>query len=501
MARFSSGRTQHLTHRLARYVGLWMLAWLVGLGAAAPASALDLLGTWHVTIHYKDELAGNPDAERWLDRVWALSPEGSRLKWIDYPLVVLEDPTGRFERLSTNRASRMLSYWEPTEDQLAEILSGPKVNSRGSKTKTLRGSATEGWRSRSAGRAASASIVTYSETWIIEDPSHLPVFIRSDSMGSGRSDTLEGETRYETEVVEPGGDVLRGSYQRDGTQQGTFIARRTAPVRGLGSQEEQEERIRRKRVAGAVQQYGTGSEGRAEIRKALEQNGVYLSDPDVDALAAEAAVLIQEGVTLSQVTRRLAGSALDKYVASMAKYLPESGMGAPHDSSARYRFPFDGPRKLIQGVNGELSHRGASKYSFDFEMPVGTPIRAAREGVVVRVVDGFTEGGRNRTLAGKANVVSILHADGTVANYIHLSPGIEVKLEQRVKAGDLLGKSGNTGFTTTPHLHFSVWRRDPAEADLVKSFRSVEIRFDDGSSAGVVPVEGLTYGGQSSAAR
>ena len=59
-------------------------------------------------------------------------------------------------------------------------------------------------------------------------------------------------------------------------------------------------------------------------------------------------------------------------------------------ASPHYRMPFGGTarRFLGQGVGGRFSHTGPSKWSFDFGMPWGTPILAARAGRVVEVVDG-----------------------------------------------------------------------------------------------------------------
>jgi murein DD-endopeptidase MepM/ murein hydrolase activator NlpD len=76
----------------------------------------------------------------------------------------------------------------------------------------------------------------------------------------------------------------------------------------------------------------------------------------------------------------------------------------------------------------------------------------------------------------KANTVAIVHDDGTVAEYAHLSPGPDsVKPGQRVAAGELLGYSGNTGYSSGPHLHFIVSR--PTVADGKVTRVSVPIQF------------------------
>ena len=166
-------------------------------------------------------------------------------------------------------------------------------------------------------------------------------------------------------------------------------------------------------------------------------------------------------------------------------------IGARHDDATRYRLPFelDSPRYMVQGPNGRFTHIG--EQAFDFAMPVGTPVLAAREGVVARVRDGFRDGGLDPKLTYRANEVLIAHADGSFASYVHLSPGIPVREGQAVKQGERIASSGNIGFTAGPHLHFSVAvRSKPA------SVTSVPIRFGVGSRVGFVPVDGQFYGGQ-----
>ncbi len=92
-------------------------------------------------------------------------------------------------------------------------------------------------------------------------------------------------------------------------------------------------------------------------------------------------------------------------------------------------------------------------------MPEGTPVHAAREGVVVSVKDDSEKGGSHRKFEDCANMVTVQHADGTMAHYCHLSPhSAKVRVGQKVRAGDWLAASGNTGFTSGPHLHFAVFK-------------------------------------------
>jgi hypothetical protein len=204
-------------------------------GAARAVSADDLVGAWHVLVHYKDSRAGNPDAKRWEDRIWVFEKEGQQLRWTDYPIVVFTDDSGRFTREDSGRLSRVLDWWEPNAAQQAQIESGLAINSRGSRSKTLRGSDAKGW--SSAGRGGgykSARIITYQETWSVDGLPDTPRFVRQDSMGSAGSEELEGRTLYETSSVLEGGKLLRGRYDRDGTRTGSFRMVRTGQVSSVG---------------------------------------------------------------------------------------------------------------------------------------------------------------------------------------------------------------------------------------------------------------------------
>lgn len=125
-----------------------------------------------------------------------------------------------------------------------------------------------------------------------------------------------------------------------------------------------------------------------------------------------------------------------------------------------YQLPFfRAPVRIDQGFGGAFSHADpANFYALDFALPERTAVHAARDGVVMEVRGDFREAGRDPARFGNgANLVRILHADGSMAIYAHLAPrGIEVRVGQAVRTGDCLGLSGNTGLSTGPHLHFAV---------------------------------------------
>jgi murein DD-endopeptidase MepM/ murein hydrolase activator NlpD len=136
---------------------------------------------------------------------------------------------------------------------------------------------------------------------------------------------------------------------------------------------------------------------------------------------------------------------------------------AGHDPAAMYRVPWlDGRTFVIgQAPGGRIvTHTTpASREAVDIPMPVGTPILAARGGVVFQTIAENDSGGIDEIYRTKANVVRVLHGDGTVGNYVHLMhEGVAVKYGEQVEAGKLIGYAGSTGMSSGPHLHFAVTR-------------------------------------------
>jgi murein DD-endopeptidase MepM/ murein hydrolase activator NlpD len=136
---------------------------------------------------------------------------------------------------------------------------------------------------------------------------------------------------------------------------------------------------------------------------------------------------------------------------------------AQHRPDAPYRLPYAiaSSYAVSQAYPDAMTHADpSSTYAVDFVMPIGTNVFAARGGTVIDVASDFHESGVNAAIDGpRANVVRVLHDDGTMSLYGHLNwNSIRVVPGQRVERGEYIADSGNTGFSTGPHLHFVVQR-------------------------------------------
>lgn len=139
------------------------------------------------------------------------------------------------------------------------------------------------------------------------------------------------------------------------------------------------------------------------------------------------------------------------------------------DTSFVYWLPYPSSSKhlLIQGYNSKLSH--TRELSLDFKMKKGSKICAARSGKVISVKSDSDEGGLEPEMMSKGNHIIIQHNDGSVAYYWHLQKnGVLVQIADSVTQGQLIGLSGNTGYTAFAHLHFQV--QDASGHDVATRF-------------------------------
>jgi len=170
------------------------------------------------------------------------------------------------------------------------------------------------------------------------------------------------------------------------------------------------------------------------------------------------------------------------------RYMPGDPF-ATHVVSEPYRAPFSKARdhQITQAYPETITHTAPdSYYAVDLAMPVGTDVVAARDGIVFDIASKNYRSGVDATEDGPAaNVVRILHDDGTYAIYAHLNTNtIRVKPGDEVERGQYIADSGNTGFSTGPHLHFVVVR------NVGMRVESVPVTFLGLNSDSVIPEVG-----------
>ena len=115
-----------------------------------------------------------------------------------------------------------------------------------------------------------------------------------------------------------------------------------------------------------------------------------------------------------------------------------------------YRLPVAAASFRISSSYGYRYHPVLKKRIFhkgcDIPMPVGSPVYAARSGVVV--FSGWRK--------GYGRVVEVRHSDGSRTRYGHLSSSSVRRGQAVIRSETLLGKVGSTGLSTGPHLHFEI---------------------------------------------
>lgn len=219
------------------------------------------------------------------------------------------------------------------------------------------------------------------------------------------------------------------------------------------------------------------------VRRAVVEN--RLAGPlQVRVWAGDRGGTAAEAVLAAGETRVLGRFAGDGGTDLRLHAVPGAPLLVPPEQRRVYAFPLpaDADWRLTQGFGGRASHRApAHWHALDLAAPIGTPVLAAREGTVMEVIDHFTEGGTDASLKERANLVRVLHADGTMAVYAHIATGsARVRPGEGVAAGQTLAAVGNVGWSTAPHLHFVV------QANVGETLLSLPFRMPSLAGAAVV---------------
>ena len=170
-------------------------------------------------------------------------------------------------------------------------------------------------------------------------------------------------------------------------------------------------------------------------------------------------------------------------------------LGDPTSIADNYQYhaPFSSPKehRVTQAFNGKFSHTNDyNKYAVD--MDVGTYLTAVRSGTIIWVNDNYHMSGTSNYFLDKANRIKVLHDDGTFSLYAHiLMDTALVKVGDKVVVGDRLARSGSSGFSTGPHLHFAIIKN--------VGFKNIAIpfKFIDNNGSAFTPKRAMTMVGAS----
>ncbi|MEP5613357.1 MAG: peptidoglycan DD-metalloendopeptidase family protein [Cyclobacteriaceae bacterium] len=145
---------------------------------------------------------------------------------------------------------------------------------------------------------------------------------------------------------------------------------------------------------------------------------------------------------------------------NLGEILCDEDFGDP--AASNYVLPFEVGEEFLLSQsycpsNSSWGHHGW--YAYDFDMPIGTRLIAMRGGEVIAVLETGTDGSR-RCGPNDSNYLFVLHDDGSVAIYAHQTKnGVEVAVGDKLKQGDFIGLSGDSGCSIGPHVHVGLYKQ------------------------------------------
>lgn len=134
------------------------------------------------------------------------------------------------------------------------------------------------------------------------------------------------------------------------------------------------------------------------------------------------------------------------------------------ESNNFYNLPLPENTNVGHIVINNPAHTGNFRGAIDFQVPVGTPIIAAQDGVVVAVVNNYDKYGLTEEFAHFLNEIVIEHNNSEFSQVAHLAKDSAlVKPGDKVTRGQTIAQTGLSGWMTEPHLHFFVFTYDNGE--------------------------------------
>lgn len=171
------------------------------------------------------------------------------------------------------------------------------------------------------------------------------------------------------------------------------------------------------------------------------------------------------------------------------------------DEKSGFIIPFSTnhtPVKIFQGYDGPYSHFALRtlgelqlyydyRFALDFKLPVGTPVLAAKSGIVLFFVNTDVEyyEGLDSKLGRlySSNLIALMHDDETFSLYAHLrGESIKVEPKQNIRQGEIIASTGKSGWIgPEPHLHFGVYKSGYFVRELMQKIvkQTFPVRFDN----------------------
>ncbi len=168
------------------------------------------------------------------------------------------------------------------------------------------------------------------------------------------------------------------------------------------------------------------------------------------------------------------------YNSSGYKAYPGNILNKEYDKSYIYDLPF---KRKSSFILEKSKHADAKRYNgaVHFDLPTGTTVTAAREGKIILMKMDSNINCNSIDCEKDANYIGILHSDGTIAQYGHLTYNSNlIQLGDKVEKGQSIALSGNTGWSNKPHLYFHCFLPTEEGPEYFK----MQFKIGDGKKSG-----------------
>jgi len=224
---------------------------------------------------------------------------------------------------------------------------------------------------------------------------------------------------------------------------------------------------------------------------------IFNKEPDGDLVAHTTTTALPNSSSFIEVPPNPG----KKYSQSITwSYYENIGDNTVVDKDRKFLIPFhaESEFKVCQSSDGpQTTHKLLDRlYAIDFCAKEKTPILAAKDGVIFELIQNFTESGVKSDLLGKENKISILHSDGLISTYAHISPNSSpLSVGDKVLKGQQIALVGHVGYSSGPHLHFEVLEGDVKLNSQNNLINVIPVEFLNSKGEKIIFKYGISYSG------